>query len=496
MSSEQDRVMRAMEDAHRGNAAGRKLGYDRDLRRIVPIDDQGVPINCDPDRITAVTPKDMEHFGNGRRTGGVIVLGGEQIQQLADGHRSCDLAFLSNDQGDVYTALPNAGSRACETHPGTLYVSEASQNVAVSNIGKHADRVRVLVWRCDAMGETTGGASPQEASFEAKGYVLRDGQWESSPVQVVPVREELFSRTKGILETDVFAQSRVFIAGLGSGGSYVAWELAKAGIANFMLMDHDRLEVVNVVRHMAGISDVGRYKTKVMADMIRDKNPYANVRTWETKVCWENAELLREIIRESDLVIAATDNRESRVILNKLCVKQQTPCIFAAAFRRAYGGQVLRVRPGSSPCYQCFLEALPEQARDEEISNTGQAEHLAYSDRPVAVEPGLSTDIAPISLMVVKLAIQELIQGKPTTLRSLDEDLQASWYLWLNRREAETEYADLEPLEFNVDGLHVLRWYGIALDRDPGCPCCGNFLDRASAEYGVEVSPEDEAVFC
>lgn len=68
MPSDTDRVMRAMQDMHRGNTAGRKLGYDPNSRRIVPIDEYGRPISRDTDRVTAVTPKDMEHFGHGRRS--------------------------------------------------------------------------------------------------------------------------------------------------------------------------------------------------------------------------------------------------------------------------------------------------------------------------------------------------------------------------------------------------------------------------------------------
>ena len=77
--------------------------------------------------------------------------------------------------------------------------------------------------------------------------------------------------------------------------------------------------------------------------------------------------------------------------------------------------------------------------------------------------------------MVAKLIIQELLKDTKTTLRSLDDDLVAPWYLWLNRREIDTQYESLEPLEFNVDGMHVLRWYGVAIERHPGCPVCGNF---------------------
>jgi hypothetical protein len=77
--------------------------------------------------------------------------------------------------------------------------------------------------------------------------------------------------------------------------------------------------------------------------------------------------------------------------------------------------------------------------------------------------------------MVVKLVIQELLKGTETTLRSLDDDLVAPWLLWLNRREIGTQYENLEPLEFNVGGMHILRWYGIDVKRHPACPVCGDF---------------------
>jgi hypothetical protein len=77
--------------------------------------------------------------------------------------------------------------------------------------------------------------------------------------------------------------------------------------------------------------------------------------------------------------------------------------------------------------------------------------------------------------MVVKLAIQELLRGTETTLRPLDDDLVAPLYLWLNRREPGTQFEKLEPLGFSLGGLRILRWYGIDLKRDPGCPVCGDF---------------------
>ncbi|MFH1418877.1 MAG: ThiF family adenylyltransferase [Planctomycetota bacterium] len=221
----------------------------------------------------------------------MIVLSGEWIESLIQRPQAVDLSFLNHDEGDAFSVVSEddlASSRAC---PGTLLVSNGMSTVDEVTVGKRTDRVRVIVSPRDTQGDPGATGCARCSAIEAKGYVLREGRWEAVPVQIVPVRKELYSRTKGLLETDVLADSSVFIAGQGSGGSFVTWELAKLGILNFALMDHDRLEVANVVRHMAGISDVGRYKTKAMADMIREKNPYAHVHTWETKVCWENIDL-------------------------------------------------------------------------------------------------------------------------------------------------------------------------------------------------------------
>lgn len=281
------------------------------------------------------------------------------------------------------------------------------------------------------------------------------------------------------------------MAGLGSHGSVIAIELAKSGIMDFALMDDDRLEVGNIWRHAVGLRYVGRLKTNAMKDLIREINPYAQVRSWAEKINWNNLKEIKEIIRESDLVICTTDERPSRLIVNRLCVEEATTCIFAAAFRRACGGQILRVRPHESLCYQCYCMYLRKKPEDQEVSRLGQAAGLAYTDRPVPIEPGLSTDIAPITTMVAKLAIQELMKNRKSTLQSLDKDLVASWFIWLNRREIDTQYEDLEPLEFNVDGLYILRWYGIDARPQPACPVCGDFAGQVEKKLGISYPPND-----
>jgi molybdopterin/thiamine biosynthesis adenylyltransferase len=224
----------------------------------------------------------------------------------------------------------------------------------------------------------------------------------------------------------------------------------------------------------------------VVRDLILEKNPDAKVHTYPIELTYENKDTLRQLVSQAHVVIGGTDNRPSKLLLNELCVEANVVAVYGGAFRRAYGGQVLRVRPRHSPCHQCFVAALPDEASDEEISSAADAGEIAYSDRPVAVEPGLSLDVLPISNMVAKLALLELLADKSSSLNVLKLDFEAPWYLWLNRPEPGTEYAKWPPMSASMDEMTIHRWYGIDFARDEACPVCGNFISSVAALHGID----------
>jgi len=253
------------------------------------------------------------------------------------------------DNGESYSTIKS--HNAAETICGTICIADIADKVKISDIGKDQDIIRIVIRQPQKNKHAKNNNSQH---LTADGYVLSDGKWHKTPVAIVPIRDDLYSRTRGLFETPALADTTIFLGGLGSVGSLVCIELAKLGIKNFILLDYDRIEVVNVVRHQAGISDVGRLKVNYMAEAIREKNPFANIEICDRKITWDSQDIVRDFIKRSDLAICAADGRVGRVIFNRECVKTKTPSILVGAFRRAHGGQVLWVRPGQSPCYQCF----------------------------------------------------------------------------------------------------------------------------------------------
>lgn len=340
--------------------------------------------------------------------------------------------------------------------------------------------------------------SPEGISYIASAELFINGVASEIQIKIVELAKSLCLRQQGLLETDLLKDSSVLIIGLGTGGIQVALELAKAGVGKFKLVDPDRLEIGNVSRHQAGVSFVGRTKVAAAKHLILEKNPKIYIETHPILANDENKNVLKSLIENTDITICATDNRQSKLLINALCLEAQKPLIIGGAFSRAYGGHVLRVRPGESACFHCFVMAMPNKEADQEISSEKNAAAIAYADRSVSVEPGLSMDVVPISIMVSKLALQELISEKESTLHILDKDFEANWYFWINRPEPNTDYASFPPLSESSDEMTILRWYGVHLEKDQGCPTCGDFSKALREQYGLGVEsfapPVDSSV--
>ena len=124
---------------------------------------------------------------------------------------------------------------------------------------------------------------------------LFDEEWKPCDYEYIPTQKELYSRNKGLIELDILKDKHVTIVGLGSFGSQIAIELAKAGVGYFSLFDFDRVELHNLVRHSSLLKDLGRLKTDVIYDAIMGKNPYAKVKLFPYDITNNNKLLDKQI---------------------------------------------------------------------------------------------------------------------------------------------------------------------------------------------------------
>lgn len=220
--------------------------------------------------------------------------------------------------------------------------------------------------------------------------------------------QSIFSRNKGILETDTMSKKRAIILGCGSVGSLVAMELARAGVGYFLLCDADIVEYHNVCRHQCGIEDVGDLKINALERKLKNINPNVSVFKFEGIVQNLPKAMLDDFCVSGDTVfVGCADNRMADVYTNRISIYYSAFFISIGFWERAYAGEIFYHIPNKGmPCYDCAL------GDGGNISARAQANHHIYSNQEqtegLKFEPGISVDINFITTVGIKIIIDML----------------------------------------------------------------------------------------
>ena len=282
-------------------------------------------------------------------------------------------------------------------------------------------------------------------------------------IEVVRLDTDVFNRLQGIFDTGLLRPKTVAIIGLGSGGGVAALELAKSGVGNFILVDFDRLHAHNISRHVCGLSDVGRYKTRAVRDKILQHNPQAQVTCHEEDVTEAN-ELLYQVVVESDLVVAATDNELSRYMTNETCLETGTPAVYGGAYERAFAGEVVRVVPGEGGCYACVRQGMAGIVRSVSADQVFDYTEDTEDADDFQAEPGLGLDVGFIAMIQAKVALMTLLRGVDSQVADID----AQMVIWTNTPRPEDGKLFSE----------TMARYFVSVPESPDCVACGELAEN------------------
>lgn len=151
-------------------------------------------------------------------------------------------------------------------------------------------------------------------------------------------------------------RTRVAVVGLGGLGSPAGLYLAAAGVGALGLFDSDKVELSNLQRQVLHDTPrLGMSKTDSAATALRALNPSVELDLHAVRLTADNA---TELLRPYDAVVEATDNFESKFLLNDVCLDLAKP--LATAGILALSGQALFVVPGASPCLRCISPIIPQ----------------------------------------------------------------------------------------------------------------------------------------
>ena len=130
--------------------------------------------------------------------------------------------------------------------------------------------------------------------------------------------------------------AKVLIAGAGGLGCPSAQYLTAAGVGTIGIADYDVISIGNLHRQVLYTPDeIGLKKVFVACKKLQQQNPGIQLIPLDINLTSEN---VINIIEQYDIVIDATDNFETKYLLNDACVLTGKPLVYGAIFQ--YEGQV------------------------------------------------------------------------------------------------------------------------------------------------------------
>jgi molybdopterin-synthase adenylyltransferase len=154
------------------------------------------------------------------------------------------------------------------------------------------------------------------------------------------------------------AQGRVAIVGCGATGACVSGLLARAGIGHLRIIDRDYVEASNLQRQsLFDEADAAESLPKAVAAARKIAAFNSEVQTFP-EVADLTPENIEQLLADADLILDATDNFETRYLINDFAVKHGKSWIYAAAVA-AYA-VTMNVLPGETACLACVFPVPPE----------------------------------------------------------------------------------------------------------------------------------------
>jgi molybdopterin-synthase adenylyltransferase len=220
--------------------------------------------------------------------------------------------------------------------------------------------------------------------------------------------------------------ARVSVVGCGALGGLQAEALARAGVGSITVIDRDFVEISNLQRQFLFTEeDAANAMPKAVAAerRLRQINSTIGIRGIVADL---DSACIFDLLDGTDLILDATDNFETRFLINDFSVSRNIPWIYGAAVG-SYG-LMMPVLPGETACLRCV-----------------------YPEPPPGIQPTCETAgvLGSITMLIASLQTGEAIKilsGHPELVRRSIVRVDA----WSG-------------------GIREVA----APDREPDCPACG-----------------------
>lgn len=179
----------------------------------------------------------------------------------------------------------------------------------------------------------------------------------------------------------------VLVIGAGGLGSICIMDIAMMGIGHIGIIDYDVVKPHNLNRQaLYTEKDIGKKKVVCALMYLQNLNSDIKVDVYDVKITKDNIDMY---IKNYDYIVVATDNIESRLIINDACIENHKIMINGAI--EGYNAIIQMIEPKKTPCIRCLYN---DEKDDDKIKD--------------AIAPPCSV----VSAMMANILLLHIISGE------------------------------------------------------------------------------------
>jgi molybdopterin/thiamine biosynthesis adenylyltransferase len=267
------------------------------------------------------------------------------------------------------------------------------------------------------------------------------------------------------------AEKTVPVVGLGSIGSKLAEMLLRSGVLRFLLVDGDVMLPANLERHTLDWRDVGFRKAEVVRRRLRHIMPGASVEVIPANLNWQRSAKNHadqvEHIAACDLIVDATGDPPTALLLGAIAAENGKPFLSATVFEGGLGCMIARSIPGRDPPYALGRVAYNAFCDERDVapplSGRRTYEALNEAGQPIVADDAAVTMAAAHAARVA--------------LDILDEQVGLGERAWL-------------LVGFKAGWLFARHGHSIALDVGPPPPAAAPEDDPEVRDFAIALAKE------
>ncbi len=371
----------------------------------------------------------------------------EKLKSIPEGTRGFFKYFVLSEQDKVLTffidivEVPNTTEWRDEDIPeflrrhdsisagyGLYFIIRANHNVPTGTLDKFA-----LVEFLKQEGVTDARLSDSHSDFDGppKGvlfvhkdntdfFLINLSSGSENVLRVEPVHSDCSKKSERMSpEYSNLVSKKVAIVGTGSVGSKLAESLARMGVGQFFIVDHEVFLPENMCRHILDWREVCLHKVEAVANRVRRISSNAKVTTSVFHIAGQESPRAQsgilERIMDCDVLVDMTAEQRVFNTLAGITVKHSKPIVWARVFGGGYGGVVARSRPGLDPdpyrmraSYYRYMEKHNTEDFGEIIGD------YAVEDQEGVVQVATDAEVGIIALHAARMVEDILLERTPS----------------------------------------------------------------------------------